>query len=95
MYITIYAKVRINEDTYDEVMSDIGVKLGCPLSPTLFGLYINKLETYLDEINGDSLCLFDTVVGILLYSANVILLSRSGACLHKLFEQAICVLHLF
>lgn len=37
MYTTICAKVQINDNTYDEVMSDIGVKQGCPLSPTLFG----------------------------------------------------------
>ena len=42
----------------DEVMSDIGGKQGCPLPPlTLFGLYNDELETYLDKIGcHSSLC---------------------------------------
>ena len=62
MYTTICAKVRINDDTRGEVMSDIGVKQGCPLSPTLFGLHIDELETYLDKIDIDSPCLINTMV---------------------------------
>jgi hypothetical protein len=42
----------------------------------LFGLYIDELETYLDEINGDSPCLFNTMVAMFLYVDNVVLLSR-------------------
>ena len=64
MYTTVYAKVQINGDTHREVLSDIGVKQGCSLSSTLFGLYIDQLETYLDEINKDFPCLFNTVVAI-------------------------------
>jgi hypothetical protein len=42
----------------DVVMSDIGGKEGCPLPPvTLFGLYNDELETYLDKIGWhSSLC---------------------------------------
>ena len=54
-------------------MFDIGAKQGCP-SPTLFGLYIDELETNLDGIDGDSPCLFHIVVAILLYVDNVVLL---------------------
>ena len=47
------------------------------LSPTLFGLYIDELEMYLDEVGGDSMCLFDTVVANLLYVDDVVLFSTS------------------
>jgi hypothetical protein len=46
--------------TRGEVMSDNNV----PSHP-LFSFYNDELETYLDKIDGDSLCLFDIVVDIL------------------------------
>ena len=45
-------------------MYDIGVKQGCPLSHKLFGLYIDVLKTFLDEIDEDSLCLFNTMIAV-------------------------------
>jgi hypothetical protein len=43
----------------------------CPLSPTLFGLYVDDFETYLDKTNGDSSCFLNTWVAILLYVDDV------------------------
>ena len=58
-----------------------------PSLPPLFGLYTDELETYLDKINGDSLCLFNTMVAILLYVDDVVLLSRSCICLQQLLTS--------
>ena len=49
--------------------------------------YIHKLKTYLDEIDRDSLCLFNTMVAILLYVDDVVLLSRLGANLQRLVNK--------
>ena len=72
--------IYMNGNTYSEVMSNINVKQWCPLSPTLFDLCIDELETCLDEIDGDSLCLFNTMVVIILYVGDVILLFKLCIC---------------
>jgi hypothetical protein len=55
--------------------------------PTLFGLYIDELENSLDKIDGDSMCLFNTLVIIILYVDVVVLLSKLGACLPRLLNK--------
>ena len=47
-------------------MFEIGGKQWCPHSCTLFGLYIDEFETYMDKINKDFLCLYNPIVIILL-----------------------------
>ena len=49
--------------------------------------YIDELETYLDKIDGDSPCLFDTVVAILLHVDDIVMLSKSGADLQRLLNK--------
>ena len=85
MYTTVYAKVRKNDYAHDKVMFDI-VKQGCPSSPTLVGLYIDELETHLNEIDRDYLCLFNIMVAILLYADDVALLSKSRIKLQRLLS---------
>ena len=52
--------------------------------PTLVGLYVDELETYLEKIDGDFTCLLNTMVAILLYVDDIVLLSRFGASLQRL-----------
>ena len=86
MTTIVYAKVRINDDTHGEGMSNIGVKQGCPLSPTIFGLNIEELVTYLDEINGDSSCLSNMAFFFMLTK---LFYSLDQAQAYKTFEQNI------
>ena len=52
LYEEVKVKIRTSYGISESFRSDIGVKQGCPLSPTLFGLYIDKLEEWLNLERG-------------------------------------------
>jgi hypothetical protein len=62
---------------FESFRSDIGIKQGCPLSPILFGLYIDKLEEWLNSHEGDGALLGDFVIRLLLYADDLILIAKS------------------
>lgn len=57
----------------------IGVKQSCPLSPTLFGIYIYELEDFLRDCiqDGDGCLLHQVLISILLFADDVALLASS------------------
>ena len=62
----------------------MGVKQGCPLSPTLFGLYVDGLEKHLLETADiDAPTLMGVMVPLLLYADDLILMSMSASGLQK------------
>jgi hypothetical protein len=62
----------------------IGVEQGCPLSPLLFGLYLDGLEKRLDALDGDSSPqLADIIVKLLLYADDLALMSETPQGLQK------------
>ena len=63
---------------------NIGVKQGCPLSPTPFGIYIDKLEDFLENVGFVIPTLTGIVINILLYVDDILLMARS---LHDLENQ--------
>ncbi|MCO5590499.1 hypothetical protein L7F22_044469 [Adiantum nelumboides] len=49
MYREVRCKIKTQEGYSREFMSNMGVKQGCPLSPTLFGLCIDQLEEVITQ----------------------------------------------
>ena len=49
LYENVIAKFKSNKGWSRDITCNIGVKQGCPLSPTLFGIYIDKIEGCLEE----------------------------------------------
>jgi hypothetical protein len=66
----------------------IGVKQGCSLSPLLFGLYIDALESCIVAlVGGNGLDLVGTIVKLLLYADDLVLMSKSLWGLQKQLDE--------
>jgi hypothetical protein len=64
MYEKIIYKFKNTEGWSKEINYNISVKQGCPLSPTLFGIYIDKLEDCLEKAG----CVSPTLTSIVINS---------------------------
>jgi hypothetical protein len=49
LYEKLITKFKKTEGWSKEINYNVGVKQGCPLSPTIFGIYIDKLEDCMEE----------------------------------------------
>ena len=81
LYEQVLCKLRMKDGFSESFVSNMGVKQGCPLSPTLFGLYIDELEEVItkqstrEEVDGPSIGTY--TLPILLYADDVILMTHS------------------
>jgi sorting nexin-29 len=67
--------------------SRLGVKQGCPLSPTLFGLYIDELEPCLRSAVANTMVKVGrTRLPLMLYADDIVLLAESPAELQRLLN---------
>jgi acetyltransferase-like isoleucine patch superfamily enzyme len=77
LYENVISKFNNIEGWSKEINCSIGVKQGCPLSPTIFGIYIDKLEDCLEEAGCVNPTLTGIVINILLYPDDIVLMVRS------------------
>jgi hypothetical protein len=68
MYDNVIVKFKNIEGWSKEINCNIEVKQGCPLSPTLFGIYIDKLEDCLEKIGCVGPTLTGIVINLLIYA---------------------------
>ncbi|KAH9312316.1 hypothetical protein KI387_027351 [Taxus chinensis] len=92
LYVRVGIKIRTKTGTSESFRSDIGFKQGCPLSPTLLGLYIDQLEELLNMEGGEGIWLGEYVIRLLLYADDLILIATSAQGLQKqlLTLEAFC-----
>jgi hypothetical protein len=85
LYESVLGRLHTAHGMSDFIRSTIGVKQGCPLSPTLFGIYIDELEAFLHEHiqDGDRCLLHQVLISILLFVDDVVLLASSPAGLQR------------
>jgi hypothetical protein len=84
MYENVISKFKNTKEWSKEINCNIGVKQGCPLSPTLFGIYIDKLEDCLEKAGCVSSTLTGIVINLLIYADDIVLMERSS---HDLENQ--------
>ncbi|RYA67266.1 hypothetical protein DD598_28985, partial [Enterobacter cloacae complex sp. 2DZ2F16B1] len=77
LYERVTGRVRCPGGFSETIASTIGVKQGCPLSPTLFGLYIDEISDYILRAGGEGSDLAGTPVHIMLYADDIVLISDS------------------
>ncbi|MCO5606524.1 hypothetical protein L7F22_060712 [Adiantum nelumboides] len=77
LYGSVLGRVRTPEGDSDIIQSTIGVKQGCPLSPTLFGMYIDEVSDYIDREGDRGLQLAGTWIPLLLYADDIVLIAES------------------
>ena len=88
MYDGDTACVRTPEGLTTSFRCNIGVKQGCPLSPNLFGLYLDELEKILLEVpNNEAPTIAGIQVPLLLYADDLTLLSSSQRSLQNLLDR--------
>ena len=77
------SKFKNNEGWTKYINCNIEVKQGFPLSPTLFGIYIDMLEKCLEEAACAGTILVGIVIILLLYVDDIVLMARCPSDLNK------------
>ena len=78
VYEEVKVKFKTSTGISESFRSDTGFKQGFTLSPTLFGLYIDKLEEWLNLQGGDGVRLGEFVIKLLLYANDLVLIAKSA-----------------
>jgi len=76
LYENVITNLKSNEGWSKDIKCNIGVKQGFPLSHTLFGIHIDKLEGCLEEAGCVGMILARIVIILLLYANDIVLLTR-------------------
>ncbi|MCO5579440.1 hypothetical protein L7F22_033295 [Adiantum nelumboides] len=90
LYEEVKCKLKTQTGFSQEFMSTMGVKQGCPFSPTLFGLCIDQLEDFVghvleEEKDKPSIGAFTLL--LLMYADDVVLFGYSIHALQKLLHS--------
>jgi hypothetical protein len=88
MYESVRMQVRMRGKLGPAFESGVGVKQGCPLSPLLFGILVDRLEPFLEQrCPGGGARLATQLVRALLYADDIVLMAESAAGLRSMLQD--------
>ena len=71
-------QVRSGGELGEAFKSDVGVRQGCPLSPLLFGIYIDRLEKFMEsQCPGAGTQVMEMCIRALFYADDIVLAAES------------------
>ena len=87
MYADVSLQVRINGQLGSPFSSETGVKQGDPLSPLLFGIFIDRIEEFLKDKHPNlGARLEDNIIQVLLYADDLALLAENPGDMQRLLN---------
>ena len=88
MYSKSSCAVKIGNKRTNVFSCKKGVRQGCPLSPSLFNIYINDIEKRLNRVNDSPITLDNgTNISCLLYADDIVIMSLSEEGLQKCLDE--------
>ena len=77
LYEMVIAKIKTTEGSSKDIKCNITVNQWCPLSSTLFVIYMDMLEEFLEIMRCKGTGLIGDMITLLLYVDDIILLCKS------------------
>jgi hypothetical protein len=93
LYSDARIAVKVSGHVGDSMSTSSGVRQGCPLSPTLFGIYIDALESWLrQQVPGAGVPLttprgVTRLLAALIYADDIVLMDSTPANLQRLLDS--------
>lgn len=84
MYLVVRMVFKVGKSYSRAIVSRLGVKQGCTISPRLFSLYLNDIEDYMVGQGAPTLNLSAMQVFALLFADDIVLVAKDGPDLQKL-----------
>ena len=86
LYNNVRCAVNVNDVITPFLNVNLGVKQGCPLSPTLFALYVNDLAEEIKALNC-GIEMGDDQLALLLFAEDVVLIGPTEESLQRMLDK--------
>ncbi len=86
MYSNSKATMKLSDGITDYFETNVGVKQGCVISPTLFNIFLNDIPKIFDTTMSLPFTLYAELINCLLYADDIALISSTEEGLQTLYR---------